>query len=357
MLPAPIPEDEADRLKSLVEMNILSTARDADLDRITRLTQEHFDLETALISLVDKDRQWFKSRVGLDAQESCRADSFCGHAINSDDMLIVENATKDDRFFDNPAVINAPHVRFYAGQSLHNPAGYRIGTLCVVSSQERRFDAKDQQSLKDFARLAELVLAQRNLSQSQNTLLRSLSHDQRDAMLDPLSGLWNQQGFDLFFKNEAERHYDNDNSFAVILVELDQAKHVCTEYGDELYNEVVKHAADVINQTTNTIDTVTRTEGASFALIVTDINRIQLPILGEKIRKALIKTDKFVLANGQKPFAASIGLTYVPAALRNDDLRNQAMDHAKKALNEARENGGNQFVLNNMSEEAVLSMP
>ena len=133
----PIPFEENQRLAALYDYDVLDTPAEACFDRITRLAANHFAVPIALISLVDPVRQWFKSRVGLDASETPREISFCGHAILNDDVMQVEDATLDPRFADNPLVTAAPHIRFYAGAPLIAPGGFRLGTLCIIDRRAR----------------------------------------------------------------------------------------------------------------------------------------------------------------------------------------------------------------------------
>lgn len=120
-------------------------------DRITRTAARLFDVPIALISLVDTDRQWFKSRYGLEVASTTREVSFCGHAIASDAIFVVADALEDDRFRDNPLVTGSPHIRFYAGHPLHARSGHRVGTLCLIDHRPRVFDHADHQSLADLA--------------------------------------------------------------------------------------------------------------------------------------------------------------------------------------------------------------
>jgi GAF domain-containing protein len=146
-----VPADEGERLGELRSLGLLDTPPDPRFDRITRIASRLFDVPAALVTLVDADRQWFKSACGVSASQTGRDVSFCGHAILQDEPFIVEDTLFDPRFFDNPLVLGPPHVRFYAGQPLRGPAGHKVGTLCIVSNQARSMLDDDVQMLKDLA--------------------------------------------------------------------------------------------------------------------------------------------------------------------------------------------------------------
>ncbi|MBC5852566.1 ATP-binding protein [Vibrio metschnikovii] len=160
----PLPEEESERQKTLDKTGLLNSGSEARFDRITRLAQQIFSVPIALISLVDRDRQWFKSRQGLDAQQTPREISFCGHAILNSEVFVIENALVDQRFCDNPLVMGAPDIRFYAGAPLHSTKGYRIGTLCLIDSQPRSFSSKQRSMLKDLAATIEALIQAEELS-------------------------------------------------------------------------------------------------------------------------------------------------------------------------------------------------
>ncbi|MBC3618405.1 PAS domain S-box protein [Vibrio metschnikovii] len=160
----PLPEEESERQKTLDKTGLLNSGSEARFDRITRLAQQIFSVPIALISLVDRDRQWFKSRQGLDAQQTPREISFCGHAILNSEIFVIENALVDQRFCDNPLVMGAPDIRFYAGAPLHSTKGYRIGTLCLIDSQPRSFSSKQRSMLKDLAATVEALIQAEELS-------------------------------------------------------------------------------------------------------------------------------------------------------------------------------------------------
>ncbi|WP_457418664.1 GAF domain-containing protein [Roseateles sp. P5_E7] len=159
MLPAPIPANDEERLRALRELLILDTPPEERFDRLVEFAAAEFDVPIALISLVDRERQWFKARVGLDACETGRDISFCGHAIVQSELFQVMDALRDPRFADNPLVAGAPHIRFYIGAPLTMPSGAAIGTLCLIDVKPREFDAMDRAilgTLRDLA-VAELV--------------------------------------------------------------------------------------------------------------------------------------------------------------------------------------------------------
>lgn len=143
MIPAPTPSNEDDRLARLRELLILNTPPEERFDRIVAFAAQEFGMPLASISLVDADRLWFKARVGLEVSETSRQDSFCGHAIPVDEPTVVPDAMADQRFSDNPNVVQAPHIRFYAGAPLKLPGGAERGDAVRVRPPAAR-DGRDQ---------------------------------------------------------------------------------------------------------------------------------------------------------------------------------------------------------------------
>ena len=146
-----IPLNEDERLATLHSVEILDTPRDDRFDRFTRISARIFDMPIAIISLVDRDRQWFKSTEGFNAEETPRKFSFCGHAILGNDVFEVRNARRDPRFRDNPFVIDQPHIRFYAGAPLEAPNGHKLGTLCIIDKIPRQLSDEEKTMLKNLA--------------------------------------------------------------------------------------------------------------------------------------------------------------------------------------------------------------
>jgi diguanylate cyclase (GGDEF)-like protein/PAS domain S-box-containing protein len=155
MLSALPPGNEPERLRLLRSLGVLDAEPSVELDRITRIAARHFRLPIATVTLIDDERQWFASCVGLETCQTPRSVSFCAHAILSAEPLVVHDALSDPRFCDNPLVTGPPHIRFYAGQTIYSRAGLALGALCLIDTQPRTFDEGDRRMLSDLAAMAE----------------------------------------------------------------------------------------------------------------------------------------------------------------------------------------------------------
>lgn len=202
-----IPANEGDRLAALERYNVLDTLPEQEYDDLTQLAADICDVPIALISLIDQDRQWFKSRVGIDASETPRDISFCGHAVAANAALNVPDATQDPRFSDNPLVVNDPNIRFYAGFPLITPDHYTLGTLCVIDRQPKDLSPKQIQQLEALSRLviSQLELRRNNVT---SQLFTSVFQSSTDAIItNTLEGIisrWNPAATNLFGHTETE---------------------------------------------------------------------------------------------------------------------------------------------------------
>lgn len=151
MKPPARPKDEAARIAALRALLVLDTEPEEHFDAMTAYCASRFDVEIALVTLVDTDRQWFKSACGLASRETSRDVSFCGHAILEDRIMVIPDARADDRFHDNPLVTGPPWIRFYAGAPLKLSSGHRVGTLCLIDAAPKRLESEDLSHLSELA--------------------------------------------------------------------------------------------------------------------------------------------------------------------------------------------------------------
>jgi PAS domain S-box-containing protein len=204
----PIPHDEPDRLAALHRLDVLDTPPEDALDVITRLAADRFGTAIALVSLVDAERQWFKSRHGLAARETCRRDSFCGHTIAGEGVMVVPDALADPRFARNPLVTGAPDIRFYAGAPLRLADGHQVGTLCVIDPAPRDgFTAQEAEILQLMARQVVTLLEARQARQERR-IAQLIAQTTTDAFVcaDAHSRitLWNRAAEAMFGWSAAE---------------------------------------------------------------------------------------------------------------------------------------------------------
>jgi len=174
----PMPEDEGERLEVLRQFQIMDTPQEENFDRLTRLAALLFDVPIVLISIVGKDRQFFKSRVGLDVCETSRDVSFCAHALVQDDVLFIPDALKDPRFSTNPLVLGHPFIRFYAGKPLITLTGHRLGTVCLIDNKPRDSFSEDDRTL--LTDIAALVMDRFELRRLE--FMRSVSHERFESI-------------------------------------------------------------------------------------------------------------------------------------------------------------------------------
>jgi hypothetical protein len=177
MLTAPLPHSEIERLQALRKLHLLDTAEEQEYDDITSLASLICETPIALVSLVDKDRQWFKSRVGLEAKQTSRDIAFCSHAILEDDIFEIQDASTDIRFADNLLVTGDLHLRFYAGVPLTTYDHHSIGTLCVIDSVPHALSEKQREGLRSLGRQIMRIVELRQATEMQEELRNQLASE------------------------------------------------------------------------------------------------------------------------------------------------------------------------------------
>lgn len=247
------PSNEEARIETLHALNILDTHPDERFDRLARMAKRLFDVPISLVSLVDTNRQWFKSKVGLEASETPRDISFCGHAILGDDIFIIPDTLEDKRFANNPLVTNAPNIRFYAGCPLKTPDAMKVGTLCIIDKVPRHFNNDDLLALKDLATMVERELA---------ALLM--------ATVDELTNISNRRGFITQTKQLLKLSKRNKKPASLIFMDLNDFKTLNDSFGHEAGDQSLVAFADLMKRTFRRSDIYARLGGDEFIVYLPD---------------------------------------------------------------------------------------
>lgn len=260
---APLPLDEEARLTALGDYGVLDTLPDPRTDVFVRLAADLCDMPMSLVSLVDKDRQWFKAVVGLNAIETPRDLAFCAHAIlTPSEVMVVEDATLDPRFLDNALVTGEPHIRFYAGASILSPDGFPLGTLCVIDNKPRKLDQAARRRLADLASGAASVL---DLHRSAGRLHHSATHDL-------MTGLANRALFEPAYAAAVQQASSGGASCAILCLDLDRFKQINDQFGHSGGDAVLQAAATRLQEATRGTDLVARLGGDEFAVLLLGVS-------------------------------------------------------------------------------------
>jgi len=285
----PTPSDEQKRLQALRALKILDTPPEERFDRVTRLAKRLFDVPIVLISLVDENRQWFKSRQGLDAEETPREISFCGHAIVDDSAMVVEDASHDERFFDNPLVTGDPRIRFYAGHPLASVNGSKLGTLCIVDRAPRVLSDEDIKLLKDLASMVEAELFAFDI-----------------AMTDPLTGLSSRLAFEQMAEHALSMCRRTQTPCSILFIDLDQFKRINDQFGHEEGDRALREMAQLLLDTFRHSDVIGRLGGDEFCVLTTGSDQASINSTLDRFEANIrVRNDQ---PNRKYPLAYSIGV-------------------------------------------------
>jgi diguanylate cyclase (GGDEF)-like protein len=354
-----IPIDEARRLTALHATRLLGSAPEEAFDRITRMAARLLNAPTALVSLVDQDVQWFKSRCGFEATETPRDISFCGHAILDHEPLVVGDATQDPRFRDNPLVTGEPHVRFYVGVQLYSVDRMPIGTLCVLDRVPRQLSPDDLDILRDLARMVEQLIHHRQLATAAQALHAHVLHDAANPELsaaagqvefllnhDVLTGISNRQALVRTIGQGLPEWRRNGTPTLVASINLDKFKRL---------NEALGHHAgdQALVSVTWSLQTVLR-PGDQLARVGNDEFVVLLPGLGDdsvardRLRQLMqaVHREFKAPAGGAIPLTCSIGYAIFP---HDGDNADALLGNASLAMRRAKLLGGGQ--IQHFSEE------
>ncbi len=327
----PIPTDEETRLKALYSYEILDTPGEQEYDDIVLLASQICGTPIAMISLIDEERQWFKSKIGLDVEETPRDLAFCAHAIlpNTPQVLVVNDALEDKRFAENPLVTDDPKIRFYAGAPLITPDNQALGTLCVIDKKPRQINEKQLEALRALARQVTLRLELRRTSallQAANEKLEKLS------LTDELTGLFNRRGFLIHTEQELKlfrsRRFDRD--LRLLMADLDGLKQINDNFGHREGSFAITKTAEMLQKTFRETDVIARLGGDEFVVLLINMPKDTSESAIERLEENL---SEFNRSSG-KPFQISISCGLIPLDPEDDSPIEEIMHRADEIMYE-----------------------
>ncbi|MGN8001442.1 sensor domain-containing diguanylate cyclase [Sphingomonas sp. 22176] len=273
-------DDEA-RLSALGRMQILETAPEEPFEKIVNLVRTVLAVPISTVSLVDRERQWFKAYRGLDVRETPRSISFCNYTIQQAEPLTVEDALLDERFARNPLVLGGPKIRSYAGVPLRSPDGYNVGSLCAIDTTPRRFSPADIAILKNFANIV-----------SDELELRLI------ASTDHLTGALSRRAFEEQVNREFARNARYHRPSTLVAFDIDHFKKINDEHGHPAGDEVLRHIGRIATQTLRPTDFLGRMGGEEFAILLPETSAAEALVAAERLRHSIQNHD-FELPGGE----------------------------------------------------------
>lgn len=317
--------DEQARLDALDSYDVLDTPPEEAFDRLTRLAQRLFDVPMSTITFIDGHRQWFKSRQGMSAQETDRGPALCNHALDEPGMLVVRDALLDSRFSNNRFVVGPPHIRFYAGVPLRTPdTGHGIGTLCVIDTRPREFEAADMEALADLGALVMSVLELR-----------------QHVVIDALTGALSRRAFRRELDRAVSLARRHKQELSCLMLDLDHFKEINDRYGHPAGDRVLAAAVAACEGHLRASDAIGRLGGEEFAVLLSMTRQTGAIEVGERLRASIAAMS--VEHGGEIIRAtASFGLATLNGTVPDADA---LLAHADEALYQAKTEGRNRLAI------------
>jgi len=288
MKSAEIPDNDQARVETLRSLNVLDTPAEERFDRITRLAKRLFGVPMSLVTLIDEDRQWIKSAVGMERGQTTRDDAFCAHTILNDEVLTVPDATLDERFHDNPFVTGDPNIRFYAGYPLTVGNGMRLGSLCLCDTKPRTFDEEDHVLLRDLGKMVEQELIALQLSS-----------------MDELTSLSNRRGFEDLSQHALSLCKRLSKPACMLFLDLNRFKQINDEYGHAEGDRALISFSNILIEVFRDSDVVGRLGGDEFVVFLTNTSQAQCDLILNRLMHAVSAYN--LLAGKAYDLAFSVG--------------------------------------------------
>lgn len=328
------PEFEARRLAAVRRTGLLDTPPEPEFDELVATAAAVCGTAVSVVSLIDESRQFFKAAVGLEHRETPREVAFCDVAIRHDEMLLVEDATADERFCDNPLVTVENGIRFYAGVPLRSHDGYPLGTLCVFDSHPRTLNEAQASALRSLAQQVnariELRVQRLQLEQTLEELKRANLKLEQLAATDGLTGLANRRTLDERLAWEMAQRRRNARPLGLLMLDIDNFKQRNDTFGHEDGDQVLRQFGAILKRTARESDLAARYGGEEFAILLPETEEAMAMHLAHRVLDA-VHAEVWM----HRPVTVSVGAAAITIpGQRGEDLLRLA-DHALYAAKHA----------------------
>jgi diguanylate cyclase (GGDEF)-like protein len=326
------------KIANIHSQDLFYTPLEERFERITRVARRALQVPVAAITLLNDEKQWFKSAAGWGISELPRADSVCRLTVEENRLVTIPNLVEDARTAQSPIVVSAPRFRAYAAHPLVDQHNHVTGTMCVFALQPREFTAADRQTIADLAAMSQRELLSDHLTDAHTALTSKLSVARREAMMDPLTRLWNRRGASVLLKAAFTGADQRSAPLTLALLDLDNFKRINDSYGHQIGDEVLRKVATRLIGAVRNNDVVCRIGGDEFLIVMTDTEAPAAGHVAERIRRAV--TDTAVpTRDGTLPMSVSVG--YTVRSPQDDAPVDTLLERADQALLQAKSAGRN----------------
>jgi diguanylate cyclase (GGDEF)-like protein len=326
------------KLANIHTLDLFYTPIEERFERITRIARRALHAPVAAISLLNEDKQWFKSAAGWGISELPRDQAICRLTVEANQIVTINDTLADPRVAKLPIVMGSPRFRAYAGHPLIDDQGTCLGTFCVFDLKPREFAPVDRQTLTDLAALAQRELFSEHLSTAHAALTSKLGMARREALMDPLTHLWNRRGASVLLNGAFASADQRGTSLALALLDLDNFKRINDTRGHQTGDEVLRRVASRLLSTVRGDDAICRLGGDEFLVLMADTDATIAARVAERIRHAITDTP-VPTRDGAVPVSVSVGVTVRKP--RETAAVDALLERADQALMESKTAGRN----------------
>jgi diguanylate cyclase (GGDEF)-like protein len=326
------------RIANIHFLDLFYTPIEERFERITRLARRALHVPVAAISLVNDEKQWFKSAAGWGVSELPLDEAICKLTVQENRIIVIGDTLADARVATLPIVASAPRFRAYAGHPLVDEHGSCVGTFCVFDLKPREFAPGDRQTLADLAALTQRELFSDQLTSAHAALTSKLGVARREALMDPLTHLWNRRGASVLLKAAFATADQHAQPLGLALLDLDNFKRINDTFGHQAGDEVLRRVASRLLGAVRSTDAICRLGGDEFLVLMPDTDASLASRVAERIRRAITDTP-MATRDGAMPISVSVGCTV--RRPRDTATVETLLERADRALLESKGAGRN----------------